>query len=66
MIDDDPVVPRVHLREAQSVNSAFLQRCSFDVRLPNAATRRALEDAEARRGLTSFATTDELFADLGI
>jgi hypothetical protein len=34
-------------------------------RLPNAATRRALKDAEARRGLTSFATPDDLFDDLG-
>jgi len=38
----------------------------FEVRLPNATTRRALQDGQARRGLTSFATTDELFADLGI
>jgi DNA-damage-inducible protein J len=38
----------------------------FDVRLPNATTRRALDDAQARRGLTSFATPEELFADLGI
>jgi antitoxin component of RelBE/YafQ-DinJ toxin-antitoxin module len=34
--------------------------------LPNATTQRALNDARARRGLTRFATTDELFADLGI
>jgi hypothetical protein len=32
----------------------------------SAATQRALADAEARRGLTSFADTDEQFADLGI
>ena len=38
----------------------------FEVRLPNATTRRALQDGQARRGLTSFATPDELFADLGI
>jgi DNA-damage-inducible protein J len=38
----------------------------FEVRIPNATTRRALEDAKARRGLTSYASTDELFADLGI
>lgn len=38
----------------------------FEVRLPNATTQRALRDGQARRGLTSFATTDELFADLGI
>jgi DNA-damage-inducible protein J len=38
----------------------------FEVRLPNAATRGALADAEARRDLASFDTPDELFADLGI
>ena len=38
----------------------------FDVRLPNAETRRALDDAQARRGLTSYSTVDKLFADLGI
>lgn len=37
----------------------------FDVRLPNATTRRALDDAQARRGLTSYSSVDELFADLG-
>jgi DNA-damage-inducible protein J len=36
----------------------------FEVRLPNAETRRALDDAEARRGLTSHSTVDQLFADL--
>lgn len=36
----------------------------FDVRLPNATTRRALDDAQARRGLTSYSSVDELFADL--
>jgi len=35
------------------------------IRRPNATTRRALEDAEARRRLTSFASPDELFEDLG-
>lgn len=37
----------------------------FDVRLPNATTRRALSDAQARRGLSTYSTVDELFADLG-
>jgi DNA-damage-inducible protein J len=38
----------------------------FEVRIPNETTRRALADAEARRDLTRFANTDEMFADLGI
>ena len=37
-----------------------------DTRHPNATTRRALEDAQARRRLTSFASPVELFEDLGI
>jgi len=36
----------------------------FDVRLTNATTRQALDDAQARRGLTSYSSVDELFADL--
>jgi DNA-damage-inducible protein J len=42
------------------------QGLPFDVRLPNRATTAALADAEKRANLTSFASTDELFADLGI
>lgn len=38
----------------------------FDVRIPNETTRRALAEAEAREGLTSFDTPEALFADLGI
>lgn len=42
------------------------QGLPFEIRLPNATTRRALADAEARRNLEGFDTVDELFADLGI
>ncbi|MCP4358018.1 MAG: type II toxin-antitoxin system RelB/DinJ family antitoxin [Chloroflexi bacterium] len=38
----------------------------FSVKLPNKATQDALDDAEARRNLTSFDDTDSLFEDLGI
>ena len=38
----------------------------FEVRLPNEATRAALEEARARRNLESFDTVDDLFEDLGI
>ncbi|HEU4451721.1 MAG TPA: type II toxin-antitoxin system RelB/DinJ family antitoxin [Longimicrobium sp.] len=38
----------------------------FEVRVPNATTRRALADAEARRGVVSHGGTEELFDDLGI
>jgi DNA-damage-inducible protein J len=42
------------------------QGLPFEVRIPNATTRRALADAEGRRNLTRYGSTDELFADLGI
>ncbi|MDQ3606841.1 MAG: type II toxin-antitoxin system RelB/DinJ family antitoxin [Gemmatimonadota bacterium] len=44
----------------------LLQGLPFEIRLPNATTRCALADAEARRDLEGFDTVDELFADLGI
>ncbi len=37
----------------------------FDVRIPNAPTRKAIEDARKGHG-EKFATTDALFKDLGI
>jgi DNA-damage-inducible protein J len=37
----------------------------FDLRLPNKATRKAIEDARKGRG-EKFATTDALFKDLDI
>ena len=39
----------------------------FDVRIPNAETRKAIEELEnpaKRAKLEKFATTDELFADV--
>ena len=39
----------------------------FDVRIPNAETRKAIEELEnpaKRAKLKKFATTDELFADI--
>ena len=42
------------------------QGLPFVVRVPNKATRTALDEAQARSNLTSFNTVDELFEDLGI
>ena len=39
---------------------------ALEVRIPNAATRSALQDAQARRGLREFDSVEELFADLEI
>ena len=38
----------------------------FQVRLPNEATRTALEEAQTRQNLESFDTLDDLFDDLEI
>ncbi len=38
----------------------------FEVQVPNAETREALRQAEARDGLASFDSTDALFDDLGL
>ncbi len=42
------------------------QGLPFVVRVPNKATRAALDEAQARSNLTGFNTVDELFEDLGI
>ena len=38
----------------------------FDVKIPNAATRRAMRDVEQDRGLTHYRDTDEMFKKLGL
>ena len=38
----------------------------FDLKLPNETTKKALDDAYARKQLTSTSSTKELFEDLGI
>jgi DNA-damage-inducible protein J len=37
----------------------------FDVKIPNAATRRAMRDVNEGRGLTRYRDTDEMFEKLG-
>jgi DNA-damage-inducible protein J len=38
----------------------------FDVRIPNAATRKALREADAGKNLTHYDSVDEMFQDLGL
>jgi DNA-damage-inducible protein J len=38
----------------------------FSVKIPNEVTKKALEDAKARRDLESFDSIDDLYEDLGI
>ena len=37
----------------------------FDVKIPNAATRRAMRDVEQGRGLTRYRDADEMLDKLG-
>jgi hypothetical protein len=38
----------------------------FEVKIPTAETRQALEDAHTRKNLESFSDSDSLYQDLGI
>ena len=38
----------------------------FEIKIPNAVSRKALEEAVDGRDLTSYSSVDELFEDLGI
>ena len=38
----------------------------FEVKIPTAETRQALEDAHTRKNLESFSDPDSLYQDLGI
>jgi DNA-damage-inducible protein J len=38
----------------------------FDVKLPNAATRRAMKDVREGKNLTRYRDTDEIFEKLGL
>lgn len=42
------------------------QGLPFNVKIPNPETKKALEEARARKNLQSFETTDQLYEDLGI
>lgn len=42
------------------------QGLPFTLKIPNATTAAALQQAESRQDLTAYAGADELFADLGI
>ena len=42
------------------------QGLPFTLKIPNATTIAALQEAKARQNLTAYADANELFADLGI
>jgi DNA-damage-inducible protein J len=45
---------------------ALQKSLPFDVKLPNAATRRAMKDVREGKNLTRYRDTDEIFEKLGL
>lgn len=67
----EQIFEKLGLNISQAITLFFkqveLQRgLPFALKIPNEATKEALEDAQARRNLASFNTVDELFEDLEI
>ncbi len=65
------VLERLGLTVSQAVALYFTQISEeqglpFRPHLINAETRQAMEDVAARRGVKTFDTPEEVFADLGI
>jgi len=65
----DEIFQRLGLTASQAIVLFYKQvelhqGLPFAVRLPNATTRQALEEARERRNLRSFESADDLFEDL--
>ena len=65
----DEVFRRLGLTASQAIvlfykQVELQQGLPFAVRLPNATTRKALEEAQERRNLKNFENVDDLFEDL--
>ncbi|TVQ14786.1 MAG: type II toxin-antitoxin system RelB/DinJ family antitoxin [Balneolaceae bacterium] len=65
------ILEQLGISTAEAIRIFFkqvqLQRgMPFDLKLPNATTKKALDDATARKRLSSSTTAQELFDDLGI
>jgi DNA-damage-inducible protein J len=69
--DAEQVFRELGLTTSQAITLFYrqvdLQRgLPFSIKIPNEVTKKALEDARARRNLESFDSVDDLFEDLGI
>jgi DNA-damage-inducible protein J len=67
----EQVFQELGLTTSQAITLFFkqvdLQRgLPFSIKIPNAVTQQALEDAQARRNLESFDSLEDLFEDLEI
>ncbi|RLT40355.1 MAG: type II toxin-antitoxin system RelB/DinJ family antitoxin [Chloroflexi bacterium] len=67
----EQVFARLGLTTTQAITLFFRQvelqqGLPFTIKLPNANTVAALQQAQARQNLTTYADANELFTDLGI
>ena len=67
--DAEQIFGELGLTTSQAITLFYkqvdLQRgLPFSVKIPNELTKKALEDAKARRNLESFDSVDDLFEDL--
>ncbi len=67
----EQVFERLGLTTTQAITLFFRQvelqqGLPFTLKVPNANTAAALQQAQARQNLTTYADANELFADLGI
>jgi DNA-damage-inducible protein J len=65
------ILNRLGLNHSTAVNMFYRQVLEkkgipFDVRVPNKETLKALENSRNRKNLTTYASSEELFEDLGI
>lgn len=67
--DTEAILNELGLSPSQAITLfyrqiALMEGLPFPVRLPNAATRKALQEAKARHPLQTYDSVDELFEDL--
>ena len=65
------ILDKLGLNHSTAVNMFYHQVLAkkgipFDVKIPTKETLKALENSRKRENLTTYASSDELFEDLGI
>ena len=69
--DAEAVLAKLGLSASEVIRLLYTQiklqkGLPFEVKLPNAATRKAMRDERAGRGLTRYKDTKEMFEKLGL
>ncbi|MCK4608154.1 MAG: type II toxin-antitoxin system RelB/DinJ family antitoxin [Gammaproteobacteria bacterium] len=67
----EQILDHLGLTMSDAINALFSQislrkGLPFDVKIPNKATRKAIEEAREGKNLTRFDSAEDLFKDLGI